>query len=265
MATLRTTNLQHPSAASPNIVLAADGSFAGVNTNGFAYAGTVYFTSNGTFDKTDAFGDGSGVVPRAIRVRMVGGGGGGGGCSTTTSTQASVGASGGGGAYAESFITDIAGLDSTVSVTRGAGGTGGAAGNNAGSAGGASSFGSLVIAAGAPGGSGSGAVVPGVLLAFGVGSVGGGTAADSTGQLKLDGGRSDLPYVFTQGGIAAGPRGGGSFFSPGSVNVISTGANGATQTGVGVGGISGANGTSQSTARAGGAGGNGIVIIDVFV
>jgi hypothetical protein len=84
---------------------------------GYRYNSTVYFTSNGTFTKA--------TYPwlRAIRVIVQGGGGGGAGIATA-------GARGGGwgGDYAERFITDISGLDASVTVTIGAGGSGGAAG-----------------------------------------------------------------------------------------------------------------------------------------
>jgi hypothetical protein len=114
---------------------------------GFQYVGTRYYTSSGTFAKADPFGDSSfdGAKLRAIRVRMVGGGGGGGGAQATSSTQTSPAISGGGGAYAESFITDIASLATSVTVTRGDGGAGGS-GSGSGSTGGASSFGALVSA-----------------------------------------------------------------------------------------------------------------------
>jgi hypothetical protein len=101
----------------------------GAAVNGTAvyrFVTTVYFTSSGTFTKAD--------YPwlRAIRVKCQGGGGGGGGAATTGVGQQAISSGGAGGAYAESFITNIAGLDASVTVTRGAGGTGGAAGNNAG-------------------------------------------------------------------------------------------------------------------------------------
>ena len=94
---------------------------------------TVYFTSSGTFSK------GSYPWLRAIKVKVQGGGGGGAG----SGSNGHGGGAGGGSAYAESFITDIAGLDSSVTVTRGAGGAGGAAGNNNGVSGGQTSFGAL--------------------------------------------------------------------------------------------------------------------------
>jgi hypothetical protein len=107
---------------------------------GFRFAGTRYYTSSGSFLKADPFGAGD-IGLRAIRVRCQAAGGGGGGVQAGRA-----GGGGSGGNYAESFITDIAGLDASVTVTRGSGGTGGAAGGNNGTSGGESSFGTLVIA-----------------------------------------------------------------------------------------------------------------------
>jgi hypothetical protein len=98
---------------------------SGVNdylTGGYLYAGTVYFTSSGSFVKADPLGTGD-IGLRAIRVRCQAGGGGAGGVPATT-TQAAVSVCGGGGSYAESFITDIASLPTSVTVTRGSGGDG---------------------------------------------------------------------------------------------------------------------------------------------
>jgi hypothetical protein len=83
----------------------------GLPSNAFAFVETVYFTSNGTFTKAD--------YPwlRAIRVKCQGGGGGGGRAVATSSSTVSAGDGGGGGGYAESFITNIASLDASVTVT----------------------------------------------------------------------------------------------------------------------------------------------------
>jgi len=261
MATLRTTNLQHPSAASPNIVLAADGSFAGVNTNGFAYAGTRYFFSDGTFDKTDAFGDGSGVVPRAIRVRMVGGGGAGMGAVTTGAGVLSCGGGGGGGAYSEKFYdeTALASLSSTESVTRGAGGVGAAGAQ--GTSGGASSFATMT----APGGSfgpSAGAASAANAITGGVGGVAGAnadfTAAGSGGGgvwWSFSAATFNTPTAF----------GGSSLLGEGGIGRLEVSAAGEPGNLYGGGGAGATNRQNQGNARAGGNGANGIVIIDIFV
>jgi hypothetical protein len=254
---LRTTNLQHPSSPSPNIVLAADGSFSGVNTNGFSYAGTVYFTSNGTFVKADPLGTGD-IGLKAVRVRCQGAGGAGGGAPATTGGQFGFGAPGMAGSYAESFITDIAGLDATVTVTRGAGGAGvsGATGNN----GAASSFGTAVSAAGGKGGS---ATTDTNTIYFpnfsGFGS--------STGDITATGDRGTATGCISQSGFSsvAGGTGGSSRFGAGGHGGRGTGAPAtAAAGGTGAGGGGEANQASL-TARTGGAGGNGIVIVDCFV
>jgi hypothetical protein len=211
---------------------------------GYQFRETVYFTSSGTFTKAD--------YPwlRAIRVRCVGGGGGGGGAAATAANQLSAASGGASGGYAESFITDIAGLDASVTVTRGAGGGGGAAGNNAGSSGTSSSFGALVSTQ--SGGPGSGSAVFGtsdaavllVLLqsAFPSGS--------NVGDLTIAGRNS------------IGPVGAPSVLS-GQPAPTSNG-NGAAGSLYGSGGGGGANREGSLPARSGGAGANGIVIVDLF-
>jgi len=206
---------------------------------GYRYVDQIRYTSNGTFVKAN--------YPwlRAIRVRCVGGGGGGGGSEGV----AAGGSGGGGGAYAESFITDIAGLDASVTVTRGGGGAGTTgAGNN----GEVSSFGSLVTAN--PGGFGARNVVgqPGttgvgdIIFAGTGGSIGSRdtTTTDSSRQWGGAGGSSHL-------------GGGGAGQVPGAAN------NDGNPGGLYGGGGGGAR-TDQSFNRTGGAGANGIVIVDLF-
>ena len=220
---------------------------------GYQYRETIYFTSSDEFVKAD--------FPwlRAIRVRCQGGGGGGGGAASTGAGQTAMGVNGSAGNYAESFITDIAGLDASVTVTRGSGGGGGAAGNNAGANGVDSSFGTLVVGGGGigAGGGGAGAGFPrwggsppeasatavGDLVVFG-------DASDSNNHLQVD---------FIQSSILPG-----SFLAGAKRQAIVAGNNGAPGNLFGGGGGGGGNTASQATARAGGAGGNGIVIVDLF-
>jgi hypothetical protein len=226
----------------------------GVNdylAGGYLYAGTRYYTSSGTFAKADAFGDTSNVVPRAIRVRMVGGGG---GSTGFVGANNRGGSGGGGGAYAESFITDIAGLDASVTVTRGAGGAAAASGDNSGGDGGTSSFGALVSAEGGQGG----------LYA-------------SVNQQRT-GGRGGTvgvgDVVFSGNGGGAGSNespvsgsGGGSVFGGGRNGRHGTLSNGTGQAGdLYGGGASGSySGSNASSNLGGAAGGAGIIIVDVFV
>jgi hypothetical protein len=223
-----------------------------VNLTGYVFVETVYFTSSGTFSKAD--------YPwlRAIRVKVQGAGGGGGGCPATGATQISVGGPGGGGVYAESFITDIAGLDASVTVTRGAGGAGGAAGANNGATGGTSSFGALVSANGGTLG------LQGFLSAAPSLQTGGARTTTGTGNIVQDGGAATSSFGLNNDFVAAGVSG-HSFLNPGG------GGNGAFQTGangisgnLGSGGSPGINAQNQATARSGGAGGNGIVIVDLY-
>jgi hypothetical protein len=202
---------------------------------GFMPVQTLYFTANGSFVKAD--------YPwlRAVRVKCQGGGAGGTGSNVTNGCRGG----GSGGTYAESFITDIAGLDASVTVTVGAGGTGGTATASTvlGGAGGASSFGSLVSAAG--GGPGSGA------------SGGMGTAV-GTGQL-----------------IIPGSGGGGGSLNVAEPRIAGHGGDsvlGANGGGLGDGGaLAGRNGLGYGSGgggcRSGAAGGDGapgIVIVELF-
>jgi hypothetical protein len=227
-----------------------------VNVDGYLFVETVYFTSSGTFAKA--------TYPwlRAIRVKCQAGGGGGGGVGSVGGGSAGTGRSGGGGGYAESFITDIAGLDASVTVTRGSGGAGGAAGFNNGNTGGSSSFGSgtayevsstgggpgltiggLLSRDGAPGGSGD----AGDILIFG----------DAAG--NYHGLQSDPVVSNTAGGSVLGAVRGGA---------LATGSGGSTAGATGRlygGGGSGAAACQNNvTSRTGGDGADGIVIVELY-
>lgn len=207
---------------------------------GFLYAGTRYYTSSGTFAKADPLGTGD-IGLRAIRVRLAGGGGGGRGGLEAVRP----GGGGGGGGYAESFITDIASLSASETVTCGSGGTGGAAGGASGSSGGASSFGAV----NATGGAGSDA------------SARGNPGGSGSGDLVMNGG-SSTGQTYGDGGTRTGGSGGGSFLSGG-------GAHGGYGS-VGIpgplyGGGGGGGGYTPSAEFKGGDGADGIVIIDCYV
>jgi hypothetical protein len=225
--------------------------------SGFTYAGTRYFFSTGNFEKADPLLSGP-IGLRAIRVRMVGGGGGGGGSQSTLAGTTASGSGGGGGAYAEAFITDIAGLDASVLVTRGAGGTAGPVDTNGG-AGGGSSFGALVTASGGDGGSRGARGAPVSLTAQG--AAGG---QSGTGDLVIPGGGS-INGTRIQVDLAPRLSGSASHLSgiqEGRFTVGNT--TGAVGQLFGGGGQGGASIESQAGA-AGGAGGNGIVIVDCFI
>jgi hypothetical protein len=215
-----------------------------VPSNAYFFVETVYFTSSGTFSKAD--------YPwlRAIRVKCVGGGGGGAGAGVNNRG----GGGGAGGNYAESFITDIAGLASAVTVTRGAGGAGGAAGSNNGTAGGGSSFGAVVIANGGGGG-----------LHPIAGGAGGSTSASGTGQVEFFGGGGSSSANSNDASLGALPGGtGGSSHLGGAGrggNNVSTGQDGFAGKQYGGGG----GGAYRISANfAGGSGADGLVVVELY-
>jgi len=226
---------------------------------GYFYKQTLYFTSSGTFNKAE--------YPwlRAIKIRLVGGGGSGAGAGATTSSQGAAGSGGGGGGYAERFYTNINSLNSSITVTVGAGGTVSAGGN--GSTGGVSEFGQSGDAwrTRATGGTGGG---------WNLGSTSGGTlrqggqgGSGTNGDLLLSGGPGQMFIVFFISAFnSLSGNGGNSFFGGGAVGIapnINSGADG--QAGFrGGGGSGGINLGTQANARPGGVGGDGIVIIDLY-
>jgi hypothetical protein len=234
----------------PGQVLAA----ADVNTflvnEGYQLVQTLYFTSSGTFSKA--------TYPwlRAIKVKCQGAGGSGGGAAATGSNNIAIPSAGAGGAYAESFITDIAGLASSITVTRGAGGAAPSAGANNGNNGGASSFGSLVSANGGTGGGGG--TSQGV---SGFPSFVPAATTVGTGDLVVPGSSSFAGPQTRADFIFAVPSG-GSFLGGSTINGLDS-QNGITGVGYGGGGTGGQNAQSQS-AKSGGAGANGIVIVELY-
>jgi hypothetical protein len=211
---------------------------------GYRYNSAVYFTSNGTFTKA--------TYPwlRAIRVRCQGGGGGGAG----SGSDGHAGGGGGGGAYGEVFITDIAGLSASVTVTRGAGGAGGAAGDNNGSAGGQSAFGSYTADGG------GGGIHPG---SGGRGGQGNQTTANMGivfgGSSGVNGTNSFSVVQGINGAAGGSSHLGGGGQGAGSLTGTSNDGGAASVYGGGGGGA-----FRQTANSAGGAGANGIVIVDLF-
>ena len=218
-----------------------------VNLEGYVYVDTVYFTSSGTFTKA--------TYPwlRAIRVKCQGGGGAGGGGVVTASTTVSPASGGGAGSYAESFITDIAGLPSSVTVTVGAGGLG-VSGSN-GNEGAPSSFDSLVIGTGAEGGGSRPAAT--TQNVFGAGGKTG-----SVGDLTRRGNFSDN-RVLNNALTGQGTNGADSFFGAGGPGnwFNSGGSTGGLGPGAGGGGRASSGGTGPFP---GSDGANGIVIVELY-
>jgi hypothetical protein len=227
-----------------------------VGTGIVASGGTIFdsgsyryhiFSSNGTF----AISLGSGTTEFLAIA-----GGGSGGCPTTPGGQVAASGSGGGGAYAESFITDIAGLASSITVTRGAGGSGGAAGSTIGSTGGTSSFGTIVSASGGLGGASGVAATP---PTFNFGAIGG---TSGTGDLVIPGRGSEVVSYLTTGGISTA-NGGSSVLGTGAfVRTAGSGAGAGLLYGGGATGAS--NNPGSGVTFAGAAGGNGIVIVELY-
>lgn len=215
-----------------------------VNT-GYRLNQILTLTSSTTFYKA------SYTWLRAIRVICVGGGGASGAAVGAASGQSN-GGGGGGGAYAESFITDIAGLGSSITVTVGAGGTGTATNGNDGSD---SSFGSLVVAAGGKGGASMTSTAGTSSAASGVG----GLASSCTGDMKIDGGDGSNGRVTS--GIAMLTCDGGASLLSGTTRTRTNSGIGLTGHSYG-GGASGANATTATFN--GGAGGAGVVIVELY-
>jgi hypothetical protein len=200
---------------------------------GYTLRETVYFTSSGTFTKA--------TYPwlRAVRVKAQASGGGG-GRATKTDLVSEQGANGaGGGGYAESFITDIAGLGTAITVTVGAGGATPAAtgvgGVIAPTNGSDSSFGTAVVGKGSVGATG------------GVAGTGDFTVPGEDG----DSGKSGGAYLFGGGG-------GGSMLGQGGGL-----GNGGAAKNYGGGGAGGAA-SNSNVPGPGGAGAGGIVIVELF-
>jgi hypothetical protein len=236
------------------------------------YMGSVYFTSSGTFTKA--------TYPwlKAIRVKVVAGGGGGGGCDYCGVADAAAAVGGGGGCYAESFITDIASLASSVTVTIGSGGAGGTGGTSGspsgttGTSGGDSEFGAGTAYEVSAGGGNAGN--RGLDGASFLGNDGVAARRVGTGDLVI--GATATESSFSVGttdstfAMANASAGGASMLGVGgrggrrrNQDSAEDGANGSVFGGGGGGGAT----TAQTTATNGANGGtaaNGIVIVEMY-
>jgi hypothetical protein len=226
---------------------------AWVTQEGYRIAQTLYFTSSGTFTKA--------TYPwlRAVKVKCQGAGGGSGGIPATTAGQKAIAVAGYGGGYAESFITDISGLDASVTVTVGAGGAGGSAGANAGAAGGASSFGSPAIVSGDGGSAGAAGAVLTASNVFNPST----STSGGVGDLVVFGDSPEVSFVInvSDNNNQLGGSGGSSFLGTGGgAQRNGSGSNALLHGG---GGGAPANNVSQA-ARAGGNGAAGIVILELY-
>jgi len=224
-----------------------------VETTGYRYNGSLYYTGSGTFTKAN--------YPwlRAIKVRLVGGGGGSGSCgSQDGSNLFSSAGGGGGGGYAEKFITDIGSVASSVTVTIGGGGGGGASAGATGGDGGTTSFGSISATGGTGGqGTSSNNTVP-------VARYGGAGGVGSGGDINIEGGAGGTGVALagygTSGGNGiVGGNGGASLLSGSTRGVNSIGNPGKNYGG-------GASGPANTYAplRNGDSGAAGIVIVELY-
>ena len=234
---------------------------------GFRLVGTRYYTSSGTFDKADPFGDGSfdGALMRAVRVRLVAGGGGSGGAQLAILDFCSAGSGGGGGGYAERFYSDVSSFDSSISVTVGAGGAASDADTVAAAAGGASSFGTLSASGGA---GGLDAPATDTFIARSGGA--GGDSFAGSPDFTVVGGRGGGADAFTvQPGVqvyAVAGDGGSSFLSGASTAEARFGGRffGRPGTIYGGGASGSSSGRNNNPAAVGAAGAPGIVIVEVY-
>jgi hypothetical protein len=201
------------------------------------------FTSSGTYTPTTG--------ASKVWVKAQGAGGGGGGAPTTNASQVGVGIGGNSGAYGEYYGPAV-----SQTITVGAAGAAGAAGGTAGGNGGASSFGSLLTAAGGVGGNSAGPTSAPVTANNGFGDAGA-----TGGFLSIPGNRAIIAFVasLTVGYSGAGAN---SQFGRGGTPINASGG-GIAGFGYGSGGSGGLTFASQSQVG-GGAGGPGIVIVFEF-
>ena len=194
-------------------------------------------------------------------VEVIGAGGGGGGVASQGIPNNSASGGGGYGEYASGFIS-AATIGVSQVITVGAAGSGGAAGNNPGGNGLTSSFGSLITAFGATGGSGAG--VGNAVVAGGDGGTGG-----SGGSLRFKGASGGTSFSIHLTGLQVSISGVGAsgIYGAGGAEVTGntvSGSNGNAATGYGAGGSGGAS-QYQGGAQSGGDGSAGIVIITEYI
>jgi hypothetical protein len=227
---------------------------------GYTFVETVYFTSSGSFTKA--------TYPwlRAIYAVCLAGGGGGGGIGSLSGSQGAAGGGGGAGAMAERFITDIASLAASETITVGAGGVAGNGGAGSppsisGGVGGASQAFLMTCTGGNGGDDGFGSSSVSTTLA------GSGGLAAVNGDLNILGGSGKSGFSLPAVGLASSGNGGSGRYGQGGIGFMLTspggGALGESGTGYGSGG-SGASGLFSSTSRSGGAGKPGLVIAHLF-
>jgi hypothetical protein len=236
-----------------------------VNLEGFAYVGTRRFASTGSFAKADAFGNSSNVSPRAIVMTLVGAGGGGGGAGVTIAGESAAGGGGSAGSVGIHVLDSaaIAALDTTMTITVGAGGAGGV-GDAAGAAGGDTIFGSVVgpgipYAGGGGGGAAGSATNVAHIRAGGTQAIGEHCNVEN---MRGGGGFASLNFATTVAG-GVGGQGGGNALAGATQSVNDLGGRTASFPGGGGGGAR--NPASRAAARDGAPGRRGSVIMHIYV
>ncbi|MFJ7489668.1 hypothetical protein ACIQZB_00155 [Streptomyces sp. NPDC097727] len=207
----------------------------------------VQFSTPGTakFRKAD--------YPWLARVRVKVQAGGGGSAGADAAAKQLIARPGGsGGGYAESLI-EVGALADVESVVIGAGGAGGI-GNNPGAPGGASSFGGTVTAIG--GNPGTDGMTSGTSNTT---SNGISAPSSGAGQITSGGGPGEGALRMAMRGMSG--RGGDSWLGFGGYGRTTSGPGGTSR---GRGGGAGGAFSSDGKSYDGGAGGNGIVIIELF-
>jgi len=230
----------------------------GNNTQLFEALSTIFATS---FNKQIFTTSGIYTKPNFLKaawVEVQAGGGGGGGCLLPGANSGACGGGGGGGEYQAGLIVPAL-IGATETVTIGAAGGGGVGSGISGASGGNSSFGGLIIANGATGGTGSSTAI----VQNGRGEAGGGGgSAGSGGDLSIVGQEGSIGSVFSDDAIS-GTGGDSGLGIGGGVRPENSSISSKNATGFGGGG-GGACQFGAGAAGTGGTGRDGIIIVTEF-
>lgn len=227
------------------------------NQPAYVHGGTLVFTANDSFVKADY------PALRGIGCRAQAGGGGSGGCETTGAGQVSGGGPGGGGEFVQNFFIPVSDLAASEAITIGQGGNGGAAGNNNGSTGGDTVLDTIsgeVRANGGTGGGGGAATAP---LTGVMGSSGNGGTGGTGGHWTQDGDDGINGFTLASNRLYTGIGAGSHMAGTQSRSVAGASIPGAGGKNWG-GGAYGPMNAPSIGQQAGQAGGDGIMLIDLW-